>query len=371
MLIEPMRPGEDLEHYCASRSKEFHGDTVRHDGTFVFEGHILPVVRDIKSLVLPHKEKIAGSAGYLHDSPEDTGFVEVVNPFAREELKTLRTDLAEMDRLLSIFERSPDNADLGNIFAKGNNIKAGISSNLLNPLNFQKRRKDIVYVNQLLKNAREEGEQVCYIVNRVTRRPGLPKYLYITYSSSVFALPSADSPHYGDAIVASILKLVDSWKNATSKELVHWCSQYESAEEIKSRRERMVRQAKALSGIARVKGNAQNNIGYVLPQAEYVLLGHVKDGGGVFNPEKLEAYMRRMYVYSFVAAPCLDPRREAARIGALRDLDDKLSTLGRKSPILSTLGKEIKAAKKKFAASSRMAGVCASPGMRKLIFAVQ
>jgi hypothetical protein len=280
--IRPIVKGENLIGYASNLAHELFEGIVRDTGLPYTQDHLNEVANLVQRITIPSRYQAgAVAAGWLHDSAEDISFIDVYNPFA------------------------------GSIPQEFCNSK--------------QKTGDIIFLNDLLRNAGDEGEAVCYMVDLMTHRKGT---LFQEYIINLFNFPVED-PMRQMHILAACNKVSDRRKNTNpdeSKNVNDLVKEYLKLDgaDIKML-EAFYKRTKTIDAFIRKndydidvglfvetirrtfqgkqRANAVDNLSFILPLAERKLLVEAGENNGVFNYQKMRQTLKELYIDSLELYP--------------------------------------------------------------------
>ncbi len=230
------RKVDELTDYARSLAYLLFEGVPRDSGRPYTSEHLAKVALLIREVTVPSLYKnSAEAAGWLHDVVEDIKGIDVVNPFKEAE-----------------------------------------------------REKGIIYLNDLLKEAREKGKNVCYIDNLLTHREGVD---YEDYFKEIFSFPEKPGRERNLHILAAVAKVCDIWSNTNPDEkidLERLLKQNPDADPKKLEKGYVTKQ----------QTGATNNLGLYLPLAEVELLARIGKDNKLFNWRKVSRIVEETYINS-------------------------------------------------------------------------
>jgi len=156
---------QGLVKYCKAIACTVHSGVSRDNGK-AYTDHLEDMVEAMECVLKPSEYSVvAKSAAWLHDGPEDTVNFDVFNPFNKR----------------------------------------------------FKRKKDIIYLNDLLVEAKEQGEHVCYLVDRLTHREGVS---YQEYMHQLCRIGNKKTHRQLNTLTLAA-KIMDRMSNTVPDELIN------------------------------------------------------------------------------------------------------------------------------------------------------
>lgn len=265
-----LQEGEDITVFSKELAMYLHDGIPRLTGVPYFE-HLREVSEGIKGIIKPSEySDTVQAAGWLHDGPEDINFFDVFNPFD-----------------------PPKREDM-------------------NP--------DMIYLNDLVRLAHENGRWLCYIVDRMTNRGEI----YFEYMEKKFSFSKGGILEDLD-ILSAILKLVDrqsntrkdevldmekevneymELKNAGVEELRVFYSKYKVIDSFREKGSFAYNFSFFVSALEKrfrekVMANALDNLTHYIPKAETKLLvPNFENGHKLFHYDKLRQMLKETFMES-------------------------------------------------------------------------
>lgn len=276
--LKPIGKGDHLVGYASSLAHLLFDGIIRDMGLPYTQAHLAEVAKLVAYVTAPSGfQDAAVATAWLHDSAEDIKGLDVFDPF----------DASKAER-----------------------------------------KEDVVYLNDLLAEAGDEGKAVCFMVNLMTHRveKGI---IYPEYVQNIFSFPKAQ-PQRDLHILTGIIKMADRRMNINPDErrninkLVKEYISLEGAD--KKTFEEFYRKTKIIDAFTR-KGEitsldiglfsetlrnafmekqravAIDNISFYLPLAEKKLLVDIGEKNNLFHWENVRKMLKETYIDSLRIYP--------------------------------------------------------------------
>ncbi|MBI2541199.1 hypothetical protein HYV80_00625 [Candidatus Woesearchaeota archaeon] len=288
MRITPFQKGDDIVAYASGLTHQLFKGVTRANGLPYTQEHLAKVAASAEKVLLPSRYKESGVAtGWLHDAGEDISEIDVFNPY--------------------------------------------------NP---RPKTSGAVTLNDILEEAGKEGEYLCYMVNLLTHREGMP---YFDYINNIFSFPE-EGIQRNLSIIAGVLKVADrrnntnpnersnvdklvteylGLKDASQAELMGFYKRTKTFVAFKQCGDFSVNVALFVETLldsfkAKQQAMAIDNLAFYLPLAERRLLVDVGDKNGLFDWGKVRNLLKEAYADSLRLYPGADALYVVDRLGVNR-----------------------------------------------------
>lgn len=288
--IKKFQKGEDVVAYASALAHQLFKGITRANGLPYTQEHLQEVAGLAEIVLLPSKYKESAVAtGWLHDAGEDISGIDVLNPFDEQSS-----------------QRSPQ----------------------------------AITLNELLMEAGEEGKYLCYMVNLLTHREGIP---YLDYVNKIFSFLSSGEQR-NLSIIAGVLKVADRKKNtnpndknnvdklveeylrlrsASQRELIEFYKRTKTYDAFRQSGDFAVNVALFVETLldsfkAKQEAMAIDNLAFYLPLAERRLLVDVGDKNCLFDWGKVRNLLKDAYTDSLRLYPGTDALHVVKRLGVNR-----------------------------------------------------
>lgn len=289
--IKPFGHGEHLVGYASFVAHHMFDGVIRDTGLPYTQDHLANVATLFSDVTVSSRFQNAGVASaWLHDGPEDVAYLDVFDPFGEP----------------------------------------------------PEKQEGVIYLNDLLAEAGEEGQAVCFMVNLMTHRPDI---FYQGYVDRIFSYPE-QQPQRDLHVLTSVLKMADRRMNINPDErrnVNELVGEYIGLDGSDTRiMEAFYRRTKTIDAF-RQKGLmdvdvglfvetlmsrfrskqrtvAIDNLSQYLPLAERRLLVEIGENNGIFHWRKFRDMLKGMYIDSLRLYA--GDYHEASRLGIQRSAPD-------------------------------------------------
>ncbi len=255
--IKPIGKEESITKYARSLAELMFEGMPRASGQPYFSEHLGKNALLVEDIILdsPYKQATI-AAVWLHDAAEDIESIDVFSPFLKE----------------------------------------------------AKKSAGIIYLNDLMEKAGEDGENACYIDNLITHRE--TAVAYNEYFNRIFSFPEISGRERDLHTLTAVIKVCDNRLNTNPDEkidLERLLKQNPDADQKKLEKDYASKQ----------RTMALNNLSQYLPLIESRLLARIGENNGLFNWQKVRNVVKETYINSLRMYS--GELKEANNLGRQRD----------------------------------------------------